>query len=46
MGLVHSRIGRVFYEHYDQIAGALGSKSKIHCHIGVNHHFEVFKKID
>lgn len=44
MALVHSRIHRVFYgvTHPD---GALGSRYKIHCQPGLNHHFQVFRGV-
>ena len=43
MALVHSRIGRVFYDCSDTLAGGLGGKLKIHCQTGINHQFLVFK---
>uniref|UniRef100_A0A2C9KH81 CMP/dCMP-type deaminase domain-containing protein n=1 Tax=Biomphalaria glabrata TaxID=6526 RepID=A0A2C9KH81_BIOGL len=42
MALVHSRISRVFYGS-SQKDGALGSKFKIHCQPGLNHHYKVFR---
>lgn len=42
MALLHSRIHRVFYAHAFPSFGGLGSKFKIHCLEGTNHHFEVF----
>ena len=42
MALVHSRIRRVFYGCTDSVAGALGSRYKIHTQAGLNHHFKVF----
>lgn len=42
MGLVHSRISRVFYSEKNEKDGGLGSIYKIHLQEGLNHHFEVF----
>ena len=42
MALLHSRIRRVFYGSAFPSFGGLGSKYKIHCLDGTNHHFEVF----
>lgn len=44
MALVHSRISRVFYGAASP-DGALGTKYKIHCQKGLNHHFEVYKGV-
>lgn len=46
MALVHSRIGRVFYGHTNELAGGLGTHFKIHVQTDLNHHFEVFKLIN
>ena len=45
MALVHSRIGRVFYDLHDTFSGSLGSRGKIHCHPYLNHKFEVFRTL-
>ncbi|XP_041354477.1 probable inactive tRNA-specific adenosine deaminase-like protein 3 isoform X2 [Gigantopelta aegis] len=42
MALVHSRISRVFYGSTQEF-GALGTRYKIHCQRGLNHHYEVFR---
>ena len=42
MALLHSRIRRVFYGYADLRNGGLGSRSKIHDQIGLNHHFQAF----
>ena len=42
MALLHSRIRRVFYGCAFPSFGGLGSRYKIHCLDGTNHHFEVF----
>lgn len=42
MALLHSRIRRVFYAFSNSTGGGLGTKFKIHCQTGLNHHFEVF----
>ncbi|XP_074659657.1 putative inactive tRNA-specific adenosine deaminase-like protein 3 isoform X3 [Tubulanus polymorphus] len=42
MALTHSRINRVFY-HSSVAHGALGSRYKIHCQKGLNHHYKVFQ---
>ncbi|XP_028409807.1 probable inactive tRNA-specific adenosine deaminase-like protein 3 [Dendronephthya gigantea] len=42
MALLHSRIRRVFYACANPTFGGLGSRYKIHCLDGTNHHFEVF----
>ncbi|KAI5613423.1 putative inactive tRNA-specific adenosine deaminase-like protein 3 [Silurus asotus] len=44
MALVHSRIGRVFYG-APSPDGALGTKFKIHCQKGLNHHFDVYQGV-
>ncbi|CAH1775970.1 unnamed protein product [Owenia fusiformis] len=44
MGLLHSRIGRVFYGEASK-EGALGSRYKLHVQQGLNHHFKVFRGI-
>ncbi|KAG7330807.1 hypothetical protein KOW79_004776 [Hemibagrus wyckioides] len=44
MALVHSRISRVFYG-ASSPDGALGTKFKIHCQKGLNHHFDVYKGV-
>ncbi|XP_066541911.1 probable inactive tRNA-specific adenosine deaminase-like protein 3 [Hoplias malabaricus] len=44
MGLVHSRISRVFYGAASP-DGALGTKYKIHCQRDLNHHFEVYEGV-
>lgn len=44
MALVHSRISRVFYG-ASSPDGALGTKYKIHCQKGLNHHFHVYKGV-
>lgn len=44
MALVHSRISRVFYG-VASPDGALGTKYKIHCQKGLNHHFDVYKGV-
>lgn len=44
MALVHSRIQRVYYgTNFSE--GALGSRYKLHVQEGLNHHYEVFKRI-
>ncbi|XP_065883007.1 probable inactive tRNA-specific adenosine deaminase-like protein 3 isoform X2 [Dysidea avara] len=45
MALVHSRIKRVFYGITNPSIGGLGSKYKIHTHVAINHHFEVYSGI-
>ncbi|KAI9091905.1 cytidine deaminase-like protein [Phlyctochytrium arcticum] len=45
MGLLHSRIGRVFYG-APQPHGALGTAYRIHTHPSLNHHFPVFRNCD
>ena len=45
MALTHSRIRRVFYGAEDRVMGGVGSVYKIHCQVGLNHHFEVFKNV-
>ncbi|TSW62338.1 putative inactive tRNA-specific adenosine deaminase-like protein 3 [Bagarius yarrelli] len=44
MALVHSRISRVFYG-TSSPDGALGTKYKIHCQKGLNHHFQVYQGV-
>ncbi|KAI9271901.1 cytidine deaminase-like protein [Phascolomyces articulosus] len=43
MALVHSRIGRVFYN-IPTKTGCLGTLYKIHSHSSLNHHYRVFRK--
>lgn len=43
MALLHSRIRRVFYREFEPVAGALGSRYKLHCMKELNHHFDVFQ---
>ena len=43
MALVHSRIGRVFYNIPTQ-TGCLGTLYKIHSHSSLNHHYRVFRQ--
>ncbi|ORY91040.1 hypothetical protein BCR43DRAFT_498400 [Syncephalastrum racemosum] len=45
MALVHSRIGRVFYE-WPTRQGCLGTLYKIHSHPSLNHHYRVFRLKD
>eukprot|EP00118_Oscarella_pearsei_P008351 m.42588 g.42588 ORF g.42588 m.42588 type:complete len:387 (+) comp33367_c0_seq2:43-1203(+) len=42
MALVHSRIGRVFYDQPYPAIGGLGSCDKIHVRRNLNHHFEAY----
>ena len=44
MALVHSRIGRVFYNIPTQ-TGCLGTLYKIHSHSSLNHHYRVFRQV-
>ena len=44
MGLLHSRIGRVFYINPSQY-GALGSKFHLHSEKRLNHHFDVYQVV-
>ena len=44
MGLLHSRIRRVFYGSSTP-DGALGTKYKLHVEKALNHHFEVYKSL-
>ncbi|KAG2225301.1 hypothetical protein INT45_005545 [Circinella minor] len=43
MALVHSRIGRVFYN-IPTRTGCLGTLYKIHSHSSLNHHYRVFRQ--
>ncbi len=43
MGLLHSRVKRVFYSKQNAVSGALESCYKIHLYHKLNHHFEAFK---
>jgi len=43
MGLLHSRIRRVFYVHSDPIHGAFEREYKIHSMRELNHRFRVFR---
>ncbi|XP_071080549.1 probable inactive tRNA-specific adenosine deaminase-like protein 3 isoform X1 [Haliotis cracherodii] len=44
MSLVHSRIGRVFYN-CPHPEGALGTLYKLHVQPGLNHHYQVFRVV-
>lgn len=45
MALLHSRVGRVFYEVPNKLKGGIGSLYKIHTEEALNHNFEVYQII-